>query len=98
MDGVTDVRQIRKTEESSCLAKQTVIALAGNASTGKMMQGLMFSTLSREARMNSAEGLLYRSKRRPVFSGLPLHDWLGLRMTLALCTWQRFRGHNFCTA
>jgi CheY-like chemotaxis protein len=29
MDGVTAVKQIRKTEQSSSLAKQTVIALTG---------------------------------------------------------------------
>jgi CheY-like chemotaxis protein len=40
MDGVTAVRQIRKTEESSSLAKQTVIAPLGNARQERIDQAL----------------------------------------------------------
>jgi CheY-like chemotaxis protein len=40
MDGVTAVKQIRKTEQSSSLAKQTVIALTGNARQERIDQAL----------------------------------------------------------
>jgi CheY-like chemotaxis protein len=40
MDGVTAVKRIRKTEESSSLARQTVIALTGNARQERIDQAL----------------------------------------------------------